>query len=170
MDEDDKMIIEHVLKALTGEEQPDGSLRLGGWFWYGDNEPINNCGKWMYFFSNQDFAREMCIKAISEKVVAECKCTDLSTLKEAVSHGFNKYSGNEGVICFYIDGTDNEAHKRVIRFMLNNDLIRKTKNGRYYNISFKFDTQTRNGEYGDDFNGEIKLADFIDLYTGEFVH
>ena len=45
----------------------------------------------------------------------------------------------------------------------------KTKTGRLYNISFKFDDQTRAGEYGADFKGAIKLAQFIDLNTGEWI-
>ena len=54
-------------------------------------------------------------------------------------------------------------------FMMDNELILKTKTGRLYNISFKFDDQTRAGEYGADFKGVIKLAQFIDLNTGEWI-
>lgn len=74
-----------------------------------------------------------------------------------------------GVICFYLNGDDTENHKRVIQFMMSNGLIRKTKTGRYYNISFKYNEQTRAGEYGDDFEGKIKLDQFIDLNTGEWI-
>lgn len=74
-----------------------------------------------------------------------------------------------GVICFYLNGDDIENHKRVIQFMMDNDLIRKTKTGRYYNNSFKFDDQTRAGEYGADFEGKIKLDEFIDLKTGRWI-
>ena len=51
--------------------------------------------------------------------------------------------------------------------MMDNELIQKTKTGRLYNISFKFDDQTRAGKYGADFKGVIKLAQFIDLNIGE---
>ena len=68
-----------------------------------------------------------------------------------------------------INGDDIENHRRVIRFMMDNELILKTKTGRLYNISFKFDDQTRAGEYGADFKGAIKLAQFIDLNTGEWI-
>ena len=46
---------------------------------------------------------------------------------------------------------DGEACTDVdfIQFFLDNDLIRKKKDGGLYNISFKFDTQTRAGEYGE---------------------
>ena len=53
--------------------------------------------------------------------------------------------------------------------MLDNNLIKKTKNGRLHNISFKFDEQTYTGQYGTDFNGLIKLAYFLDLDTGEWL-
>lgn len=54
--------------------------------------------------------------------------------------------------------------------MLDNGLIRKTKSDKPYNISFRYDSQTYAGKYkGSGFSGEIKLADFVDLETGEFV-
>ena len=52
--------------------------------------------------------------------------------------------------------------------MVRNDLICKTKTGRYYNNSFKVDDQTQAGEYGADFEGKIKLDEFIDLKTGKW--
>lgn len=76
----------------------------------------------------------------------------------------------EGVCCFYLNGNDRESHKRVLSYMLENGLIRKTKTGKLYNISFKFDTETYAGKYkGSGFSGKIKLADFVDLETGEFI-
>ena len=112
----------------------------------------SKCGKWMYFFKDREFATELCQKAVNN---------DICTLA--------KHSDDEsGVCCFYIDGEDISAHKRVIQFFLDNNLIKRTKTGRLYNISFKFDNQTRSGEYGNDFKGIIKLEDFLDLYTGEW--
>ena len=61
-----------------------------------------------------------------------------------------------------------KSHKRTIAFMLENNLIKKTKSGKLYNLSFKLDNQTRAGQYGSDFKSEIKLSNFIDLYTGEW--
>ena len=57
----------------------------------------------------------------------------------------------------------------IFDFFLENKLIRRTKTGRLYNISFKFDEQTRAGEYGSDFKAEIKLEKFVDLDTGEWL-
>ena len=137
-------------------------MRKNGWFWYlTDKVDVldkHKCGKWMHFFTNQEFAKNICYKAVSNDVCVECKCTDME-IQQNIS----------GVICFYLNGDDIEMHKKVIKFMLDNDLIRKTKVGRYYNDSFKFDDQTRAGEYGADFEGKIKLNSFIDLETGNFI-
>ena len=113
----------------------------------------NKVGKWMYFFKDNDFAAKICEKAVTDGVVAEAKHSN----------------AHDGVICFYLNGDDIENHKRVIEFMLKYDLIRKTKAGKLYNESFKFDSQTRAHEYGTDFQGNLKLEQFIDLNTGEWV-
>lgn len=137
--------------------------RFGGWYWYFTDKAKlldeHKCGKWMYFFSDQKFAMEMCEKAIAENACYECKCTDMK-----------KTGVPTGVICFYLNGDDIENHHRIIQFMLDNRLIQKTKAGKLYNISFKYDDQTRDGEYGADFQGTIKLSQFIDLNTGEWIY
>lgn len=138
-------------------------MRQFGWFWFlsGKEQLLDcdKCGKWMYFFDDQTFAQEMCQKAIDENVCYECKCSDVEFTGEKT-----------GVICFYLNGDDIENHKRVIQFMIDNNLIRKTKTGKYYNMSFKFDSQTVAGEYGSDFEGKIKLEQFIDLKTGAWIY
>lgn len=137
-------------------------LNYGGWYWFlSGNEKLldkDKCGKWMSFFDDQAFAKKICKKAVSEGVCHECKCTDLKKRKEKT-----------GVICFYQNGDDIENHRRIIRFMMENNLIPKTKAGRFYNISFKFDSQTRAGQYGADFEGKIRLDQFIDLKTGKWL-
>ena len=132
------------------------TLELGGWVFYLSGQEglldHHKCGKWMYFFGDRDFVEGICQKAIQEGIVYECKHSD----------------ADEGVSCFYLNGDDIENHKRVIRFFLDNDLIRKTKTGKLYNIGFKYDDQTRAGDYGNDFKAEIKLERFIDLNTGDW--
>ena len=137
-------------------------FKMNGWCWYFSGEEgklnLEKCGKWMFFFQDQRKAMDICEKAIKEKVCYECKCTDMDVQQVST-----------GVVCFYLNGDDVENHKRVICFMIENDLIRKTKTGKYYNISFKFDEQTCAGEYGADFEGKIKLENFVDLKTGEWI-
>ena len=113
----------------------------------------DKAGKWMCFFYNSDFAENICQKAVDEGIVAQAKHSNAES----------------GVCCFYVEYDDNAAHKRCIQFFLDNDLIRKTKTGKLYNIPFKLDKQTRSGEYGNDFKAEIKLADFLDPVTREWL-
>lgn len=138
-------------------------IRKLGWFFFlSGKEDIlkpEKCGKWMFFFNDQSFAQDICQKAIDEQICYESKCLDLELTQEKV-----------GVACLYLNGDDIQNHKRVINFMIENNLIRKTKSGKFYNISFKFDSQTRAAEYGADFEGQIKLEHFIDLQTGEWIY
>jgi len=128
------------------------------WIYYCSDNGLNlddsKCGKWMYYFKDLWFAERICIDAIEQNVVTECKHSN---------------KDNDGVVCFYINGDDMAAHKRVIEFFLKNDLIRRTKAGKLYNISFKYDAQTRSGEYGSDYCPDIKLEKFINLETGEWI-
>lgn len=132
-------------------------IKQHGWVYYvGDNTQTlerHKCGKWMYFFDSKEFVAEICQKAVNEDIVVESKHSD----------------DNTGVACFYLNGDDLARHKKVIEFFLENKLIRRTKTGRLYNIAFKFNDQTRAGEYGADFKAEIKLEQFIDLTTGEWI-
>lgn len=132
------------------------TLMIGPWIYCISDEckslPKDKCGKWMYFFDNKAFVSKICEKAIEEKVVLETKYNDDET----------------GVACFYINGGEVDSHKKVIEFFLTNNLIKKTKAGKFYNISFKYDKQTREGQYGENFKGEIKLDQFIDLKTGKW--
>jgi len=131
-------------------------IKESGWIYYlgndinFDNEKV---GKWMYFFNNGDFAAQICKDVIERGVVSESKHTD----------------ADEGVACFYLNYDDIAAQKRIITYFLENALIKKTKAGRFYNISFKLDNQTLSGEYGDKYNAQIKLSQFIDLDTGEWL-
>lgn len=129
-----------------------------GWIYYIDTEKESSLkndkvGKWMHFFNNREFADRICKTAVETGVVAEAKYRDAPI----------------GVCCFYLNGDDFEGHKRCIDFFLKNDLIRKTKTGRLYNVSFKYDTQTLSGQYGSDFKSDIRLADFVDLNTSEWL-
>lgn len=111
------------------------------------------CGKWMYFWNDRAFVVKICELAISTSVVKVAKHSN----------------SNKGVACFYIDGSDTKSHKKVLRFFLDNGLIRKTAKGCLYNIPFKYDHQTTAGEYGENFKAEIHLSDFVNLHTGEFI-
>ena len=127
------------------------------WVYYlADTDPHfdeTKVGKWMYFFGDRQFVEKICSEAIEQNIVEECKHSN----------------ADDGVSCFYLNDDDLEGHRRVIEFFIKNDLIRKTKKGKLYNISFKHDTQTLAGEYGDDYHSDIKLEEFVNLETGEWI-
>lgn len=134
------------------------------WSFYIDTELASEldrhrCGKWMFFFNDIEFAEEICREAALGKVVAECKHSSPETLAKS----------GRGVACFYLNMDDGEAHRRVIAFLLEHDLVRRTKSGKLFNIGFKLDDQTRAGEYGPAFKAQIRLGDFVDLESGEFL-
>lgn len=131
-------------------------IKAGGWVFYVTDEANkldrHRCGKWMYFFSDKKFVEQICRTAVENNVVVESKHTD----------------AQEGVACFYLNIDDMDRHKKVIKFFLENNLIRRTKTGKLYNIAFKLDEQTYKGEYRDAFVSELKLEKLIDLETGEW--
>lgn len=113
------------------------------------------------FFEEKDkeFAAQICEKAVEKNIVMEAKHTADDILK---------YKGT-GVACFYFHYDDIDALKRVLSYFLENALIRKTKKGRFYDISFKMDKQTLSEQYGNDFSSDIKLSKFIDLDSGNWL-
>ena len=132
--------------------------KCGGWVYYIGNPDLltdRKCGKWMYFFNDREFVSKICNEAVTQNVVPEAKHSD----------------DEEGVACFYINVDDMDAHKRVIEFFIENKLIRIAKSGKYYNLSFKLDSETHNGQYKavGNFNTNIKLDRFIDLNTGTWI-
>lgn len=90
---------------------------------------------------------------MEQEIVWEAKCSD----------------SYDGVACFYLNIDDIERHKRILQYFLDHDMIRRTKTGRLYNISFKLDNQTMAGAYGDDFKAELKLENLMDLNTGKWL-
>lgn len=137
-------------------------LRIPGWIYFVPDNSIpkysqDKVGKWMYFYRDEDgfeFTKKMCMKAIEAGVTLESKIAD------------NKY---QGVACFYAEADDLKVQKRIIEFFIQNKMIRKTKAGKFYDISFKLDSQTDANQYGGDYTPELKLSEFINLYTGEWI-
>lgn len=110
-------------------------------------------GKWYYYFSDYQKAEKLCKYAVENNIVKVAK------------HSNKK----EGMAFFYLSIDDVLRHKKVINFFLENNMIRRTKSGKLYNISFKLDEQTRAGEYGDDYKPELKLDELMDLETEEWL-
>ena len=127
------------------------------WVYYiGENANTldkHKCGKWMYFFDDKKFVSKICKEAVARNIVVISKHSNAET----------------GVACFYLNGDDLAGHKKVIGFFFEKNLKKLTKAGRFYNIPFKYDDQTRAMEYGFDFKAKLKLEDFINLETGEWI-
>ncbi len=127
-------------------------IKRFGWVYYvGDASQLDSekCGKWMCFFNDNKFIAKICEDVVKMNIVNESKHSDEET----------------GVACFYLNCDDIDAHKSIISYFIENSLIRRTKSGRLYDISFKLDNQTLAGEYGKNFHSETKLSKFIDLDT-----
>ena len=99
----------------------------------------------------------ICKKAIEEGIVKEVKHTSFNIVE---------LSGS-GVCCFYCNGYNKKEHLKIIDFFLENNLFIENKDGSLQNASFKFNSQTKLKEYGDEFKAILKLSDFINLKTKE---
>lgn len=145
-------------------------ITFGPWDWYSSEEykgvDDNKCGKWMHFFETSDLEviADICRKAVETNVTLHCKHNN------KIGCEMNPYNpGKGGVACFYMECDDIESHKKIITYFLENNLIKRTKAGKLYNISFKLDNQTRAGDYGDKYSAAITLNKFVDLTTGEWI-
>lgn len=111
---------------------------------------VKDCGKWMFYYKEQQFAVEIITKALDCGVVKYAKHTKKAS----------------GITCLYVSGTDLTAHMQVIDFMISNNLIRLTNDLHYFDTTFKFNAQSWQKQYGNPFEGTIKLSQLIDLQTG----
>ncbi|HDR7764815.1 MULTISPECIES: hypothetical protein [Bacillus cereus group] len=142
------------------------SRKMGGWCWYGTNtfKETDNVGKFMTFVQDDisNELQELILKAIKQGVTSFVKHTDPDML------AFNPHAKNRSLAIIWYSTDEEKALKGVAKFLINHELVPKTKAGKYYNISFKYDEQTRNGEYGEQFKPSISLKDLMDLNTGVF--
>lgn len=131
-----------------------------GFIW---NEDGKNIGKWMIFFgqSKEELERinDLSAIAVNDGAVYETK----------VSSELAVNLKKSGVACFFVEINDNKTHKKIIEYLLKNNMINKTKKGTLYNLGFKLNTQTKRKEYGSNFTSKLTLDNFIDLKTGEWI-
>ena len=140
------------------EENPDCTIIGPFIFYYKDKNHKPLDGKWMIFSTDIEYLSKLCSGAVNKGLIEEAKHSFISNNK-----------GGACLSCFYINADDIEGNKALIRYFIENNAIDKTKAGKYRNISYKYDDQTRAREYGEDFKAKICLADYIDLVTGEFI-
>ncbi|PGX01696.1 hypothetical protein COE40_19200 [Bacillus cereus] len=141
------------------------SMRSGGWCWYGTDtfKETDNVGKFMTFVKDDisNELQELILKAIKQGATTLIKHTDPRTIN------FNPFVKDGSLAIIWYSTDEEKALKGLAKFLIDNDLVRKTKAGKYFNISFKYDDQTRNGEYGEQFKASISLKDLMDLDTGK---
>jgi hypothetical protein len=140
-----------------------------GWYYYAEigvkKNPFSesdNVGKFMTFGKGEitDETQALILKAIEQGATPLVKHTNPSTVE------LNPYADGDSWVIVWYSTDEKESLKKLASFLTENGLIPKTKAGRYYNISFKYDNQTQNGEYGEAFKAAIKLEDLMDLNTG----
>lgn len=118
----------------------------------------SNQGKWLCFFEKNaiNYIIQTSEEAIKTEVTMLTKFTDV------------RYQ-DSGVLCIFCDGTNENQHKKILKFMLDKNLIPRNKNGNYRNIAFKFNEQSYNREYKQKFKAKISLSTFVDSKTGKFI-
>lgn len=125
--------------------------------------PEGNCGSWRYEFDdtygNLTTAHKICKKAISDGIVNEAKYSDAN----ALSMNLRIMGKAIGWCCLYCHTNDIDAHKRILKFMIENNLIPKDSFGNLLNIEFQRDWCTPPSEN----IKAIALNDFVNLKTGE---
>lgn len=107
-------------------------------------------GKWCLFQKcSQEVAARICAFAVAKNEIAEAK------------HPLFPKAGGVFPIFLYCNGDDREGHAAILHFLFAMGLLPKNRDGTFKNISFQYDRQTNAGQYGDNFQAEICLYDFL---------
>lgn len=115
---------------------------------YGD--VLKTCGRWEVEFTEYYETQQLCTKAV-EKELAEMAC-HTSKLR---------YLANGcGTACFYVKPNDIRAQRKLLKFLIHNNIIPRNDKGMLKNIPFLFE-ENSNSDYH--FTKEYHLSDFIKL-------
>ena len=126
-------------------------------------DPVH-VGKWILAGIDADKAPALCVAAVLSGAVLEAKHMLLND-GIPIPKG-----GSTTICCFYLNGNDMEGHRKIIGFLKRHNYIRRLISGRYVNLSFKYNRQTVDGEYGRTFVPLLRLSDVMDLETGEWIN
>ena len=158
-----RAFLNRITRIISSAGEQGYILDNAGWHWtaldYVDLTDEDS-GKWMCFFvgDNYEWASKIVEMAVIQDVCTIAKCS-------LPTHLNNR---GRGVICLYGDYMDYDFHRRCTQFMIEHNMIQKTKKGLYHDISFKMDWMTLLGIYG--VSGTIHLHDIRDLKTGEWIY
>lgn len=120
--------------------------------YYGDENVIEHAAKpmgtWTCFYEKKkDEVENLCETAIDQGLCALIKLT------------YPKPGDKTGFLHFYAIEDDIFTNKDIIRFMIDNHLLRKsTRLGHYPNLAFEIKS-----------NQTLRLSDIMDLKTGQWV-
>lgn len=115
---------------------------------YGD--VLNTCGKWEFEFTEYYETQQLCTKAV-EKELAEMAC-HTSKLRYLMN--------GCGTVCFYIKPNDIRAQRKLLKFLIHNNIIQRDEHGMLKNIPFIFE---KRGSSDYKSVKEYRLSDFIKL-------
>ena len=115
---------------------------------YGD--VLKTCGRWEVEFTEYYETQQLCTKAVEKE------------LAEMASHTSKlRYLMNGcGTVCFYIKPNDIKAQRKLLKFLIHNNIIPRDEQGMLKNIPFIFEKNS-NSDYH--FAKEYHLSDFIKL-------
>lgn len=111
---------------------------------------IKSCGKWVIEFSDYFETQQACEKAV-EKELAEMAC-HTSKLRYLMN--------GCGTVCFYVKPNNIRAQRKLLKFLIHNNIIPRNDKGMLKNIPFLFE-ENSNSDYH--FTKEYHLSDFIKL-------
>lgn len=155
--------ISRVTRFTISSEESGYIIDLNGWHlsasYYSDLSD-DGCGKWMCFFlgDNYPWASSIVEMAVQQGICCMAKCSLPTHLNDR----------GRGVICLYGEYSDYEFHERCTQFMIDHNMIQRTKKGLFHDISFKMDWMTLLEIYG--ISGPIHLSDIRNLETGEWIY
>lgn len=115
---------------------------------YGD--VLKTCGRWEFEFTEYYETQQLCTKAV-EKELAEMAC-HTSKLRYLM-HGY-------GTVCFYTKPNDIRTQRKLLKFLIHNNVIPRDEHGMLKNIPFIFE-QRGFSDYKS--VKEYRLSDFIKL-------
>lgn len=115
---------------------------------YGD--VLNTCGRWEFVFTEYYETQQLCTKAVEKE------------LAEMASHTSKlRYLMNGcGTVCFYVKPNDIRAQRKLLKFLIRNNVIPRDEHGMLKNIPFIFE-QRGSSDYKS--VKEYRLSDFIKL-------
>ena len=132
---------------------------LASWTFVERDSVIQDFDGFWQIYAPKEFTEELIqylADAISDGALESCR-VDTS------------YQLDTTVCLLHCNSKDRNAMKDILKYLMATNKIPKTKAGKLYNISYKFNAQSQAGLTGDKFVALIKLEDFVDLYTGEFL-